>query len=118
MLTIDALKSRGSKVEEGLARCMNNEASYLRLAGMALKDNNFEGLRAALENNDAARAFEAAHALKGALGNLALTPMLEPVSALTEMLRGSGAGDPVPAEAAPLAEALFTAREEHLALLD
>ena len=32
--------------------------------------------------------FEAAHALKGVLGNLALTPMFKPASSLCEALRG------------------------------
>lgn len=118
MLTIDALKTRGSKVEEGLARCMNNESFYLRLTEMALKDGNIEGLRAALDQNDAKAAFEAAHALKGALGNLSLTPLFEPASALTELLRGAAPGDPVPAEASPLADAFFTALADHRALLD
>ena len=41
MLTVAVLKEKGSRVEEGLARCMNNETFYLRLVGMALKDGNF-----------------------------------------------------------------------------
>ena len=32
-------------------------------------------------------AFEAAHALKGVLGNLGLTPLYEPVAEMTECLR-------------------------------
>lgn len=34
-------------------------------------------------------AFEAAHALKGAVGNLALTPLYMPLSGITERLRGA-----------------------------
>ena len=117
MLTVDALKERGAKVEEGLARCMNNEGFYLRLVDMALKDTNFEALRAALAQNDAKAAFEAAHALKGALGNLSLTPLFEPASALTELLRGVAPGTPVPADAMPLADAVFAGQAELLALL-
>lgn len=117
MLTVDALRAKGSKVEEGLARCMNNEAFYLRLVGMGLKDGNFDVLRAALSAGDAKVAFEAAHALKGVLGNLALTPLYEPAAAITELLRGTDAGSPVPASVAPLADALFAALADHLALL-
>lgn len=87
MLTIDALRSYGANVDEGLRRCMNNEAFYLRLAVMAVEDGNFEKLHAALSGGDLDAAFEAAHALKGALGNLALTPMSAPVAELTELLR-------------------------------
>ena len=88
MLTIDALKAYGANTDEGLARCFNNEAFYLRLVGMGLADANFDKLKAAMEAGDTAAAFEAAHALKGSIGNLSLTPIFEPVSALTELLRG------------------------------
>ena len=93
MLTIDALRSYGANVEEGLGRCMNNEAFYLRLVGKALEEGSFGRLETALAANDLASAFEAAHALKGVLSNLALTPMQEPASRLTELLREKAPGD-------------------------
>ena len=94
MLTVDALKAYGANTEEGLARCFNNDAFYLRLVGMGLADKNFDRLKEAMEAQDIPAAFEAAHALKGAIGNLALTPIYAPVSELTERLRGkSGAVD-------------------------
>lgn len=88
MLTVEALKEYGANTAEGMARCMNNETFYLRLVGMALGDQNFDRLRAGLDAQDARQVFEAAHALKGSIGNLALTPIYEPVSELTEKLRG------------------------------
>mgnify|MGYP002858902939 CR=1 FL=1 len=88
MITIEALKNYGANTEEGLARCMNNEAFYLRMVGMGLADANFEKLPEAVAAGDAAAAFEAAHALKGIMGNLALTPLYTPISELTEVLRG------------------------------
>ncbi len=87
MLTIESLKAYGADVQAGLARCMNNESFYLRLVNMELGDKNFEALDRALAAGDARAAFEAAHALKGAVGNLALTPVYEPVEKLTELLR-------------------------------
>ena len=87
MLTIDKLRSYGADVDEGLSRCVNNEAFYLRLVGMALADGNFETLSSALAEGDLRRAFEAAHSLKGVLGNLSLTPLYKPVSEITELLR-------------------------------
>ena len=33
-MTIDSLKAFGANTAEGLARCMNNEAFYLRMVGM------------------------------------------------------------------------------------
>ena len=88
MLTIEALKTYGANTEEGLARCFNNETFYLRLVNMGLNDSNLDRLKAALAARDTVQAFEAAHALKGSLGNLSLTPLYETVSALTERLRG------------------------------
>ena len=46
----------------------------------------FSGL-SAIGAGDLDAAFEAAHALKGVLGNLSLTPAYEKVSEMTELLR-------------------------------
>ena len=91
MLTIDSLKACGANTAEGLSRCFNNESFYLRLVGMGLADGNFDKLTKAVEAGDAKEAFEACHALKGSMGNLALTPIYDPVCALTEQLRGADA---------------------------
>ena len=88
MITIDALKEFGANTEEGLTRCMGMEEFYIQLVGTMLDDANFAKLDDAVEAGDAVAAFEAAHALKGALGNLSLTPICDPVSEITERLRG------------------------------
>ena len=54
---------------------------------------HFETLEKALISNDLDKAFESAHALKGILGNLALTPLYTPLSDLTEKLRARTPGD-------------------------
>ncbi|MBE5997752.1 MAG: Hpt domain-containing protein [Lachnospiraceae bacterium] len=87
MLTIDTLKEFGADTADGLTRCMNNTDFYLRLVRMALKDQGFEKLSRAVGENDFDAAFEAAHALKGILTNLSLTPISEPTIAITEHLR-------------------------------
>ncbi len=87
MLTIEQLKEYGADTATGLTRCMDNESFYLRLVGMALSDNSFQTLEDALNKGDLDAAFEAAHALKGVLGNLALDPMFKPASEMTELLR-------------------------------
>ena len=88
MLTIEALKNYGANTAEGLMRCVNNEAFYLKMVNMGLADLNFDKLYRAVAAGDAKEAFEAAHALKGVVGNLALTPLYTPVCELTELLRG------------------------------
>lgn len=93
MLTIDKLKIYGAKVDEGLERCLKNEAIYFRLIGMAAEDPAFDKLEEGLKNGDLDAAFAAAHTLKGALGNLALEPMYRPAAELTELLRHRTPGD-------------------------
>ena len=96
MLTIEKLKAFGADTETGLSRCMNNEAFYLRLVNMFLADKNTDQLAEAVEAGDLDKAFEAAHALKGVAGNLALTPVYEPASEVTELLRARTETDYTP----------------------
>ncbi len=113
MITLDSLTAFGADVKTGLSRCMNMESFYLKLVNMELGDPNFDRLKQALERSDAKAAFEAAHALKGSLGNLSLTPVYEPVSALTELVRGAAQ---IPAGAAELAQSAFDQFEKLKAL--
>ena len=87
MLTNEKLSDWGANVDEALERCLNNEAFYLRLVDKALSDPNFDRLKDAAGSGDLDRAFEAAHALKGVMANLALTPILVRVQEITELLR-------------------------------
>lgn len=87
MLTLGILEDYGVNVKEGLNRCMNNEAFYLKMVKMALSNDYFNTLGETLAKNDLAAAFEAAHALKGVVGNLSITSLYEPLSVLTEKLR-------------------------------
>lgn len=93
MLTIDALRDFGANVDEGLTRCMDNEAFYTRLVKMAADDKCFDRLAQAVSDGDKSAAFEAAHDLKGILGNLSLTPIYVPVSRMTELLRSCADAD-------------------------
>ena len=113
MLTIESLRELGVNTQEGLARCMNNEAFYLRLVGMGLKDSGFDKLDEAISAGNLDAGFEAAHALKGVLGNLALTPIYGPVSEMTELLRARTQTD-----YSPFIEKIKSERAKLLALLD
>ena len=112
-MTLDALRAFGANTAEGLGRCLNDEPFYLELVAMALADGNFDALKAAMDAGDARAAFMAAHALKGSVGNVALTPLYEPICALTELLRGKDS----PVEGGDqLLEQILTAREKALSL--
>ena len=87
MLTIDALRAYGADVETGLKRCVNNEQFYLMLVKKSANEAGFQALPDAIAANDLDAAFAAAHGLKGVVGNLALTPLFDPISEMTELLR-------------------------------
>ena len=87
MITIEKLNGYGADTKDGLARCLGMEEFYLKLVNTMLNDENFDKLDAAIEEGEVKKAFEAAHALKGTLGNLSITPLLEPVVEMTERFR-------------------------------
>ena len=110
-MTLDDLIAFGANVEEGMGRCMNNEGFYLRLVESVKQESGFDALRAAIEAGDLDAAFECAHSLKGVLGNLSLTPLYEPTSEITELLRAREDAD-----YAALVDAIMLKRDEFLAL--
>lgn len=112
-MTLDALKAFGANTDEGMGRCLNNEPFYLKMVAMTLADGNFDALKTAMDAGDVRGAFSAAHALKGTTGNVALTPIYEPVCALTELLRGK---DAQVEGGEALVEQIMTAREQALSL--
>lgn len=112
-MTLESLKAYGANTAEGLARCLNNEAFYLKMVNLALADRNFDELRRAMDAGEARAAFEAAHALKGSIGNVALTPIYQPACALTELLRGA---DALPDGGGALLTEIMAQREKALKL--
>lgn len=113
MITIEKLRNYGANVDEGLARCVNNEALYLRLVGLIPIDENFEKLREAASAGDTAKIFEASHAIKGALGNLSLTPLYDKITDITEASRGGSDAD-----YDTLVKEFLDMRDEFAALID
>ena len=96
MLTVEKLREWGADTDEALRRCLNNETFYLTLVGKAAGDPTFDRLREAIGAKDLDRAFDLAHALKGVMANLALTPLTVPVSEITEILRSRADTDYAP----------------------
>ena len=92
-MTLNDLIEFGADTQTGLKRCLNNEDFYLRMVKKMPGDANFQKLYDAMKAGDQGVAFSAAHALKGALGNLALTPIFTPVAELTELLRAHSQQD-------------------------
>ena len=86
-MTIDKLRELGANVDEGLERCMGMEDFYLEMIELGLSDERFENLGKDLDAKDLDSAFETVHALKGVIGNLALTPLYNTICEITEHLR-------------------------------
>ena len=93
MLTIDALKNYGADTATGLSRCMGNEALYLRLAGSIVSEQGFDRFKAAFDAGDGEAAYAEIHALKGALGNLSITPLYDKACEINERLRADKSAD-------------------------
>lgn len=87
MPTIEDLKNYGANTDEAISRLMGNESFYLMLIPKIFDDKNFEALSTGIREGDLGKAFDAAHSLKGVLGNLELTPILKPMVEITELLR-------------------------------
>ena len=113
MLTLDKLAEFGVDTKEGLNRCMNMESFYFKMIKLGLSNEYFDTLKVALEGGDLGAAFEESHALKGVIGNLALSPIYTPLSEMTEMLRAKKEADYV-SMYAPIKEM----RDKLLALCD
>ncbi|WP_024864982.1 Hpt domain-containing protein [Butyrivibrio sp. FCS014] len=92
-MTLDSLRSYGADVDDGLQRCMGMEDFYLEMIELGLADDRFENLGQVLKDNNMDEAFEMAHALKGVIGNLALTPLYDTLCEVTEHLRKKDAMD-------------------------
>ena len=86
-MTIEQLKAFGCNVEEGLARCMNNESFYLMLIKKFIVSTDLSKLDNALKKDDLETAFREAHSLKGVCGNLSLTPIYDVLNEIVEPLR-------------------------------
>ena len=96
-MTLDSLRDFGANVDDGLQRCMGMENFYLEMVELGLSDERFESLGKAIEEKNLDEAFEMAHALKGVIGNLALTPLYDTLCDITEHLRGKEEMDYKPA---------------------
>ena len=105
-MTIDSLREFGANIDEGLERCMGMEDFYIEMIELGINDRLFDDLGPLLKEGNLDDAFEKVHALKGVIGNLALTPLYSTISELTEHLR---ARDQI--DYTPIYEKLMSQRE-------
>ncbi|MEF9921277.1 MAG: Hpt domain-containing protein [Anaerovoracaceae bacterium] len=84
---IEELKKMQCDVEGAMERFLDDYDLYGVCLESLVSDPSFVELGVALSENDAEKAFENAHTLKGIIGNMGLTPMLKIVEQIVEPLR-------------------------------
>ena len=87
------LEENGADVEATLKRFMGNDAIYQKFLGKFPADPNYTNLGSNIEAGAFEEAYKCAHALKGVVGNLGLTPIFDKVSDLVEELRNKASDE-------------------------
>ncbi len=82
------LSLAGIKANEGIKRFNGNADMYEKYLRGFAEDDHYPKLLQSMEQNDVEQAFQAAHALKGIVGNLSIEGMEVIVKPLVEDLRG------------------------------
>ena len=84
---IEKLKNYGCDTDGALKRVLDDEDFLILCINSALDGDEFVKLGDALKNKDIKNAFEYAHALKGVLSNVGLTPLYNIIVQIVEILR-------------------------------
>ena len=92
----DTLEAYGVDYQTTLDRFLGNETLYRSLLDRLFEDDSLQKLGGALASGDTAKAFEAAHTLKGVTGNMGLTPLYAALCTLVEPLRTGERRDDYP----------------------
>ncbi len=112
------LEECGADVETTLKRFMNNDAIYQKFLGKFPNDPNYANLGTNLETGAFEEAYKCAHALKGVVGNLGLTPIYEKVSTLVEELRNKAAEEVDAARANELWQEIKKVYEQFIGVIN
>ncbi len=112
------LEESGADVETTLKRFVGNDAIYQKFLGKFPNDPNYANLGANIESGNYEEAYKCAHALKGVVGNLGLTPIFENVSTLVEELRNKANADVDAARAAGEWQQVKTEYEKFIAIIN
>lgn len=108
MSLFDELKDLGVNIEEGKKRLMGNESLYERMLGTFVKMMNDTSIEPGdFDCDDCTEMIEKTHAIKGASGNLSLTPVYEAYTKIVDLLRQNK-----PAEAKVIYEEVLPVQTE------
>ena len=87
MSLLEELKSLGVDVDGGIHRLNGNQSLYERMMYKFLDMMKKSVVSPDFDSNDYADVIEVAHALKGAAGNLSVTPIYEAYGQIVDLLR-------------------------------
>ncbi len=87
MALLDELRELGVNVEEGLGRLGGNAAFYEKMLGSFIKMMDKYSFDLDFDCEDYGEIIEKSHAIKGASGNLSITPIYEAYGQATDLLR-------------------------------
>lgn len=85
--TVKFYRKTGGNYKEVVSR-LKSESLVERLLIMLMSDNSVEAMIAAVNTNDAGKAFYSVHTLKGVALNLGLDSLADVCTKMTEVLRG------------------------------
>lgn len=85
--TLAKLKNYGCDIDGALVRTLGDCDFLLSCIKATLEEPEFEKLGDALKKQDTVEAFEYAHALKGVVANVGLTPLYDCLVRIVEQLR-------------------------------
>jgi len=87
MNLLDELKKNGVNIDEGLERMMGNSGLYQKLLIKLSKMIKESSISPDFDENNYSDIIEKVHTIKGAVGNLAVTPLYKAYSEMLVLLR-------------------------------
>lgn len=110
---LDELKTYDVNIDEGLERMMGNSSLYERMLIKFVKVMNDLEVDPDFDNNDYAEIIEKTHTIKGASGNLSVTPIYKAYTEIVDLLRGDK-----PDEAKEVLRNILPVQKEILACIE
>ena len=87
MSMLEELKDLGVNIEDALQRFMNNSSLYEKMLSKLVNNVKDINVLPSIEAGDYTAACDAAHTLKGVMGNLSITPLYKSYTQIVNLLR-------------------------------
>lgn len=89
----EKLEAWGCAVAQARERLLQNDELYLDFLNQITEEDDYDKLKAALEEGRIQEAFDISHTQKGVISNLGITPLYDALCALVEKLRSGEHAD-------------------------